>query len=1219
MAAFIASTGFAGQSLVVSGSTQLQVSDPALAPSQSWRVEFQIHNWAIPPAGIYSAGLFQLAGTGVLVRIYPDGTLEIESADPVTQRAPCFAPLTGITNGLVRVQKNAPSKLFSCEIWNYDGSGYRSQVLNISDMRPKQSDGVIGMGASAALGFLRVSATLMAMGARPPTTADGGDWTELKFDGNLKDSSSRNHKALGSASYMQTPNQVAFAFPKTIGAPAWSSWTSLRAGFPAQLDGSASYSLADASSTVSCVWQETAGPSNVFWTNQNTPTPTIDGLIFGTYDFTLRVTDSAGSTASAPIEVGAVATDDNGVVVNADPNVDKIFGPMIAFGKNPWGYADERALAATKLRMAAYKAQGLAPPPWVTARAGTVTYAFNGHGPSGQRTTRIAHALGQADMTIQIEDAAFLDLSTLPTRILLGNFPREEVRICAASAMRGSAALTVCYDGRGPAPGDGYARVPAQDWPPGTLVGQMKVAGSGTRFLSTICTPGPGPTGVSSYATGSLQLTAGSTAVAGIGTAWTTANGVNPGYAVRVTATHNGAPFLFTAYIGAVGDSSHLTLTRPYPADADSGSFSYSILQADTRQITLHYKRADGTEGQTYFQTSGCESDTEAYLYLIHDIPSLNGKQQTGMPYSYMDGFGYTSAFGANFYGEDLAHRALYYRSGWTTALDAARVMGDNYVTSPQVDGGDVGGIPLLIGGGVIGGFAAAILDTTDPNRPDWHALRGLARNGSIGSTPCYYFDTRDSGYLESWLTLAAEFDPDPAQRKNWLDELQRQLTRDQRCKGNDNSWANGFLWNNSSAALKLTNGSAVATGNNIPQSMCFGIASGMMSVANESATGLGSGFVAGNKIVITGTRNGAPYTGFFQFAVNKDGSVTLGALWPGDSGQAAWMIENSDNLTTIGISNADPQLTKNWACKWNSPGQITLNRPWDGPTESGAHTYSAVLAGFGQQPYMLGIKITQMKFASEIEDSPAAGAYGALAADAARWIHDTGYDPVTQGLFYGKVMQACEPATTPPPAPLFAARSPGCDFGLDPGWIRTGRVLTAEASQALRVYYESNPTPEARAWGDRAYGSVWGNPLYTTGGVYADLNYVRDENSNTSLGAYKWTGFFFGMGMSHQWPAVRLGGVAAPSYRQVAVDLKPDAAAAKVQVKVTAPSGAVKLYICDASKTTCEVTVDDRQGAHQYRVQSLSTEGKVVAESAPVLIPREKVAPRHLAMATHR
>ena len=382
---FLPPMAFAGQSLVLNNATNISVADPVLHPNQSWRIEFQLHNWTVPPDQI-SHQLYYLSGTGSIARLFPNAEVEIETLDPVTQRQPCFVVTKGRTNALVRVQKNARAMLFSCEIWNFDGTGYASQVLNISQLAPHPTaGGSIGSGSSAALGFLRIATTLLPLGAKPPTTADGGDWTELKFDGNLKDSSGHNHNASGSGfAYMATPNQVAVANPKTAGAPAWSNWVSLRAGYPARLDGSASYSLADASSAVTCVWQQKDGPSTVIWTDRNTLSPTLNGLIFGTYDFSLQVTDAAGNTAAANLQVGAVATDDNGVVVNADPNVDKIFGPMIAFGKNPWGYADERAMAATRLRMAAYNAQGYNPPSFATPGRGTVTYIFNGVGAGGR-------------------------------------------------------------------------------------------------------------------------------------------------------------------------------------------------------------------------------------------------------------------------------------------------------------------------------------------------------------------------------------------------------------------------------------------------------------------------------------------------------------------------------------------------------------------------------------------------------------------------------------------------------------------------------------------------------------------------------------------------------------------------------------------------------------------------------------------------------------------
>jgi len=1208
---------FAGQSLVLNRAVTIPVIDPIIPAKQSWRVEFQFHNWTIPPAGFYGAVVFDIGGTGTKATISPDGRLAIEASDQLTARQPCFLSTEGISNALVRIQKDVGKMQFSCEMWNFDGTGYRNDVMQILVPQQRQGPGgQIGGGATGALGFLRVSTKLMPLGGRPPTTADGGDWTELKFDGNLKDSSGHNHHAVDyTGTYMPTPNQVAFAHPMTAGAPSWSSWTSLRAGFPSQLDGSPSYSMADASSSVSYSWQQLKGPTSVIWTGRNTVNPTVEGLVFGTYEFRLTVADAAGKTASATLETGAVATDDNGVVVNADPNVDRIFGPMIAFGRNPWGLADERALAATTLRTAAYQRYGLDPPTWDVPRAGTIAYRFNGTASAGGTPTTLTRAITDSDTSLAVADASLLDLASLPTRILVGSgyAAREDMRICATTATKGPATLTVCYDGRGrPNPGDGYRTQP-QAWPTGTGVGQMKVKGTGTRFLTDICPGGPGPAGAVLYTTGSARMTPGSPVATGVGTVWNGDTGARAGFVLRVSATHGGVPFVFSAYIASAADPAHITLVRPYPSDADAGSFSYSIIQGDTRQMTLHYKRlSDGSDAQIYALTTGCESDTDAYLYLGHDMAGLNGTMQTGMKYGYMDGFGYTSAFGANFYGEDLAHRALYYRSGWDPALRAARVFGDHYVDSPQIDGGDAGGMTLLIGGGSVGGFVAAVLDVNDPHRPSWSTLRGLARNGSIGDVGCNDTDTRDSGYAGTWLTLAAAYDPDPAQRKKWQNEVAKMLARDEKCKGADNSWAHGFLWNSVSAPLSVTKGSAVATGTNIPQSMCAGVASGTLQVTAGSAIATGTGLVQGNQIVVHGTKDGAPYTGFFSFKlgqVDQAGAIVMGALWPGDSGSTTFLIENNDNLSVFATGNNDPQMHKNFACTWNSATQVTLDRPWDGPTETGVHVYSYALAGFGQQPFMLGIKITQMKFASQIPDAPFSKRYGELAAAAAKWIHDVGYDPVTQGLFYGRIFQACEPATTPPPGFEFIARTPGCNNGLYPPAVRAARVLTAEASQALRVYYEANPTPEAKAWGDRAYGSIWGDPVDTTGGVYSDPNYVRDENSDGALANYKWTGFFFGMGMSHQWPAVRLGGVAPPKYRSVSLGIKPGAGAvAKTRAWVTAPSGEVKSYDC-ASLAACDVTVDDRQGTHWYVVQYLSADGAVLSQSDPALIARSDSA----------
>jgi hypothetical protein len=392
-------------------------------------------------------------------------------------------------------------KAFTCELWNYDSTAYSYQIRSFGVPRELFNGDEYSMLSVAARraiwGFLRISTNLVPLGSKPPTTADSGNWTEWKFDGNLADSSAYRRHLSGGAHVYADSESGSFCATEDL-------WYTLmdELGFPAggtsaQLDGTASYSLADGSSQVSYFWQLQDGPSHVRFNNRNSSTPTIRGLVFGTYHFVLRVTDVAGSSSTSVLETGAVATDNKGVVINADPNVDRILGPMIAYGRNPWGFADERAMSATRLRAAAYQAKGLNPPTWETPLAGSVSYTYAGA--NGLLVGSLSAAISDAStMTIQVKDASKIDLTSLPVRLLIGPASdiREDVRICSASARSGPATLTVCYDGRGQAnpQGESY-RAAAQAWASGTQVWQMRVSGANTNFTHSYALREPGPGG----------------------------------------------------------------------------------------------------------------------------------------------------------------------------------------------------------------------------------------------------------------------------------------------------------------------------------------------------------------------------------------------------------------------------------------------------------------------------------------------------------------------------------------------------------------------------------------------------------------------------------------------------------------------------------------------------------------------------------------------------
>jgi hypothetical protein len=1267
------------------------VNDPNYPQNQSWRIEFQMHDWTNTPAGNFSAKIFELDGVGATAWFYPDGVIALgDYKDNITPQQPCFVSAAGRTNVVVRFQRDLSKMQLTCEIWNYDGTGYASQMETIlNTIQNTSSGGYLAGGATANLAYLRVYTTIVPLGSRPPVTANGGDWTEWKFENNLNDSSGHSHTAnIPGATYANTPNQIAVSLPKTLGAPAWNNWTSLRAGFPAQMDGTASFSLADASSSVNYFWQQISGPSTVRWSDRTSGTPMVTGLVFGTYRFALRVTDTGGKTATTTLDVGAVATDKNGVIVQADPNADKIFGPMIAFGKNPWSYQDERTLRMMNLQIAnnPYYATTAH---WRTPGQGTVSYPFTGKGPApGVSCTSITANISATATTIPIANASCLSLSSLPTWILIGNGigAQELVRICTASATSGPANLGVCYDGRGVAGNrfSGSATVlPAQAWSSGIQVGEMKLAGSGTLFStdpnSPLCPAGlPGPIGPVSYSSGTVSVTGGSAAITGAGTSWTqnagtgntnvvfltdAAHNAISQYNIRITATHGGGtPFVFWAEILSVAaDNGAITLSRPLPADVDPGPFAYKI--TTLMNLALQFKDADGTYWATQ-NGMGCESETAAFSVPGHDIGPFDGTTQSGVQYGYKLGIGAQSPFGPNFYGTGLAAYASYLRSGYEPWNTFHKQIDDYWIRDPELSSGWSGGSPLYAFGGVLGGFTNTILNKSSMTR--WSDLRPWASQGrgflnshhaSCNANDGLFYDSRDQGALVMYLTLAEIFDPDAARQAAWNTAMGSAgggtgvLGRDQRCIKSDGSFAVS-IFGAPGPALTMTNGSAIVTGTGFTPGLCAGVATGTITVTHNSASATLVSGALGNaatnyNIFIWDSRSQPNYVGVFEFSFSGP-SVTLAGLWPGPSGTFSFVVNDYSlkaGMQVIGIDGSesdDVRLKENWTCAYNSPTQITLNRPWDdavngvsGSHPSGTyHMYVTGLSGVGpggyfQQPFMHGIRTHNVTWAADYSpNATIKNGYAALVGPAGKWMHDVGYDSNTKGSYYARVNLQCEPfiqakrSTDLPSGTLFSSIHGGdanftpCGYSGLAGTLGGGngeyteRVNSQEGFHSYIAYYKAQclvgplECTNARNFVDTAYGAIWGDCTLTVNGYPCDNHFVdtHGELSDGSLGAYKWPGFFFGAGMSHQWPALRAGGVEPARNRTVSIAFTLGQAAS-ASIIVTAPSGAVTTYSCGAN-SPCPITVDDRQGDHWFTIQYLSSTGQVLSQSDPDLLP---------------
>jgi hypothetical protein len=300
--------------------------------------------------------------------------------------------------------------------------------------------------------------------------------------------------------------------------------------------------------------------------------------------------------------------------------------------------------------------------------------------------------------------------------------------------------------------------------------------------------------------------------------------------------------------------------------------------------------------------------------------------------------------------------------------------------------------------------------------------------------------DVRENAYALSWLTFAALFDPvdtgsstEPNQRSYWKSKLAAGAARDASCSGADHSFKSGFYWNPYAyPKLTVTNGSAIATGSNLPASMCPYVANGTGTATASAAVISGSGFQAGEKIFITGTQFGQPFTGGFEFRADSPYQITLSVLWPGDSGPISWMIQANEpgqpTYATIATDNVnDARFGQVWACRWDNPSQITLNRPWVGQGTETVSFWRDYLVGRGQQPFILGIKTAQMSWGSLVDDPATAATYRDLAGQAANWIQTEGYDPSLKAVVYGRIFPMCEPPRKETGDPSFGYRSPSC------------------------------------------------------------------------------------------------------------------------------------------------------------------------------------------------
>lgn len=361
----------ASQSLVLSPGHSGTFSVPNSAPFNglgSFRLEFRAHNVETP---VNQSVVWSLNDDFVLNQLSQTHLTFSDWKDTFNggQGNAIFINILNRIDFVVRCQRDVPGKQLICETWNVDGSNYVMQKLPIDTV--VESANVTtrasyfgGAQTKLHLGYFRLYSELLATGQKLPTNAPGGDLADWEFPGNTTDASGRGlNLSFSGVLFSSTPVYDPVA--------ALGLERTMRAGFTTVLNASRSYSLAG-DDALAYSWQQLSGPTTLIWGNRLSMQTLISASIFGSYRIRLTVTDSNGRSSSTEVTLGAVASDDNGIVVHVNPDIEKLFGPMIRFGANPWPWFDDRHMALAD-KFGALQSSASWQPLWEIPATGTVS------------------------------------------------------------------------------------------------------------------------------------------------------------------------------------------------------------------------------------------------------------------------------------------------------------------------------------------------------------------------------------------------------------------------------------------------------------------------------------------------------------------------------------------------------------------------------------------------------------------------------------------------------------------------------------------------------------------------------------------------------------------------------------------------------------------------------------------------------------------------------
>ena len=297
-----------------------------------------MHGWTQPAnlVNVISLPEFQirLAGPGFNAPL-----LVTDWADTFTegQGNGVYLNISGMSDVVVRVQRDTAAMTLNAQAWSANGNG-----PTLSASIPIDALGTPALPAQGSIGdpagnFVLDYVRWFSQAVPPangPVMTPGGDLADLEFNGNLTDASQQH---LVVTATLPVIYQAAPAY-----APVASQGPQrvLRGGVPEILYATGSYAL-NGSPSLTYQWAQISGPTTLSWNSTTSVTPTVTGLVFGSYTISLTVTDSSGQSSSNVVKYGSVFTDSNDVVIQPNRYIGAVFGPMLRLGASPWPYFDQ--------------------------------------------------------------------------------------------------------------------------------------------------------------------------------------------------------------------------------------------------------------------------------------------------------------------------------------------------------------------------------------------------------------------------------------------------------------------------------------------------------------------------------------------------------------------------------------------------------------------------------------------------------------------------------------------------------------------------------------------------------------------------------------------------------------------------------------------------------------------------------------------------------------